>query len=263
MGSLSGQIALVIGGGVGMGAEVSRRLATNGATLLISEFTQAQADSAADEINNTGGRAHALQCDISQRQQVGDMIHRAGEHYGRIDILVLTAAAANSGKIAEMSDEDYHHLVQCNIGAIFWIAKDAAPYLSKAESGGRVVYISSGAANREFIPGMIPYMASKAYMNAFVRGMAVEFGPLNIRVNAVEPGMIATERMQQALPMASANALAAHFPVPRVGQPEDIANTVLFLVSPDAGYITGTTILVDGGLTAAKMPDISGQMARH
>lgn len=263
MTSLAGQVALVIGGGVGMGAEVSRCLAARGATLLISEFTQELADLAADEINGAGGTAHALQCDISQRQQVAEMMRSAGERYGRIDSLVLTAAAANSGKIAEMSDEDYEHLVKCNISAIFWIAKDAAPYLAKASDSGRIVYISSGAANREFIPGMIPYMASKAYMNAFVRGMAVEFGPLNIRVNAVEPGMIATGRMQQALPMANAERLASHFPVPRVGQPQDIANTVLFLVGPDSGYITGTTILVDGGLTAAKMPDISGQLAKH
>lgn len=262
MQTLKGKVALVIGGGVGMGRAISHALAAKGAITIISELTQTLADTAVQAIRAAGGESYPLQCDISQRQQVADMITLAGKYYGRIDILVLTAAAANHGRIIDMADADYDQLVQCNINAIFWIAKDAAPYLANADDAGRLIYISSGAANREFIPGMIPYMASKAYMNAFVRGMAVEFGPLNIRVNTVEPGMIATDRMLTSLSMPQAESLATHFPVARVGTPEDIANAVVFLAGPDSTYITGTSLLVDGGLTAAKMPDLSAHIAR-
>lgn len=115
---------------------------------------------------------------------------------------------------------------------------------------------SSSSANREFIPGMIPYVASKSYMNAFVRGMAVEFGPMNILVNTVEPGLTATERMKATM----ANEMAKNFPVPRVGQPQDIANAVLFLASPEASYITGSSLVVDGGITVVSLQELSGNL---
>jgi 3-oxoacyl-[acyl-carrier protein] reductase len=256
MSRFKNKVALIIGGGVGMGRCIAESFSREGATVVVSELNDDLGKEAVDSINAQGGTAHGLRCDISQRTQVSTMIANAAALTGTIDILVLTAASANSGRIVEMSDEDYDELVQCNISSIFWIAKDAAPYLSAAEEGGRLIYISSSAANREFMPGMIPYAASKAYMNAFVRGMAVEFGPMNILVNTVEPGMIATDRMKATIPLDIANTMAQGFPVPRVGEPQDIANAVLFLASPEASYITGSSLMVDGGITLVPLQEL-------
>src|SRR5690606_34205410 len=106
-----------------------------------------------------------------------------------------------------------------------------------------LIYISSGSANRTFMPGLIPYASSKAFMNAFARGLAVEFGPKGILVNVVEPGMIASDRMLEHLSPEQAKAIAKGFPVPRAGQPSEIASAVLYLASPEAGYITGSSLL--------------------
>ena len=162
-----------------------------------------------------------------------------------------------------MSDEAYDHLVRCNIDSIFWIAKHAAPYLRKAKDKVRLIYISSAGANRQFVPGSVPYQSSKAYMNAFARGLAVEFGPLNILVNTVDPGMTATDRMKAMLPMEVANAIVANFPIARIGEPQDIANAVLFLASAEAAYITGASLLVDGGASMASMGGIAGKIKNH
>lgn len=251
---------LVIGGGVGMGLCIAKSFSEQGAKVVVSELTEQLGRNAVETISNSGGIACALQCNLTQRDQVKSMIDQAAGVYGHIDILVLTAASSKGGRIVEMSDDDYDEIVQCNISAIFWIAKYAAPYLSRAEGSGRLIYISSSSANREFIPGMIPYVASKSYMNAFVRGMAVEFGPMNILVNTVEPGLTATERMKAMMPIEVANEMAKNFPVPRVGQPQDIANAVLFLASEEASYITGSSLVVDGGITLVSLQEISGNI---
>lgn len=154
-----------------------------------------------------------------------------------------------------MSDEVFETQVHANIHSLFWLAKDALPLLAKAQDKGRLVYISSGAANRSFTPGLIPYMASKAYMNAFARGLANEVGRDNVLVNVIEPGLIASDRMREHLDEQRAAKIAAAFPIARVGLPAEIASAVMYLASPEAGYITGTTLLVDGGATMAPIID--------
>jgi 3-oxoacyl-[acyl-carrier protein] reductase len=179
------------------------------------------------------------------------MVHAARQAYGGLDIVVHCAADAAMARVTEMSDETFDTQVHANIHSVFWIAKDSLPLLAKARDKGRLIYISSGAANRSFTPGLIPYMASKAYMNAFARGLANEVGHDNVLVNVVEPGLIASDRMREHLTDAFSAKIAAAFPIPRVGLPSEIASAVLYLASADAGYITGTTLLVDGGATMA------------
>lgn len=258
-----GKIALVVGGGMGMGRAIADSFAAEGATVVISDITKEAGQDAAAAINARGGKAFLTYCNISKRDEVKAMVEDAARQAGGIDILVQTAANSVQGNITVLDDDAYDNLVRCNINSIFWIAKDAAPYLSKAKGMGRLIYISSGAANRQFIPGMVPYQASKAYCNAFARGLAVEFGPMNILVNTVEPGMIATDRMKAMLPMEAANAIVANYAIARIGQPQDIANAVLFLASDEASYITGTSLLVDGGATMASMGNMSSQIKPH
>lgn len=166
------------------------------------------------------------------------------------------AADTASGLIAEMADETFDHLVRSNIQSLFWLAKDAAPHLSKAQDKGRIIFISSGEANRKYTPTLIPYSSSKAFMNAFARGLAVEFGALNILVNVIEPGLIGTDHMLETLGEELPHRLAERFPVPRLGQSADIAAAALFLTSSEASYITGTSLLVDGGATMVAMPRV-------
>ena len=257
-----GKRVLVVGGGMGMGRAIAESFAGEGATVVISEITKEAGEDATSAIAAQGGKAYLAQANISKRDEVKAMIAEAARLAGGIDILVQTAASANHGKIVEMSDEAYDELVRCNIHSIFWMAKDAAPYLSKAKDKGRLIYISSAAANRVFYPGGVPYSSSKAYMNAFARGLAVEFGPLNILVNTVEPGMTRTTRNKAMLSDATVNAMAANYPIQRVGQSQDIANAVLFLASSEASYITGTSLLVDGGSSMVPLGNLEDSLIK-
>lgn len=258
-----GKAVLVAGGGMGMGRAIADSFAAEGATVVIGARTRSHGEAAAAAIEARGGKAFVVQCDIGHRASVKSMVDDAVRLAGCLDIVVLSAANSNNGLIKEMPDADYDELVRCNIEAPFWLARDAATYLSKSRDKGRLIYISSGGANRVFQPGLNPYHATKAYLNAFARGLAVEFGPMNILVNTVEPGMTATDGMKAKLPLEIANAISANFPVPRVGQPQDIANAVLFLASPAASYITGTSLLVDGGASMASMTNIANKIAEH
>jgi 3-oxoacyl-[acyl-carrier protein] reductase len=245
------KVALVTGGGRGIGRAIAEAFAADGARVVVSARTAAHGERVVAGIRERGGDATLTLGDVSRRDDVRSMIHAAQQAYGGLDIVVHCAADAAMGRVAEMSDEAYDTQVHANIHSLFWIAKDALPLLARARDKGRLIYISSGAANRSFTPGLIPYMASKAYMNAFARGLANEVGRNSVLVNVVEPGLIASDRMREHLADAHAAKIAAAFPIARVGLPSEIASAVLYLASAEASYITGTTLLVDGGATMA------------
>jgi 3-oxoacyl-[acyl-carrier protein] reductase len=259
----SGKIVLVVGGGRGMGRAIALSFADEGADVVISARAKGPAEETIAALKAKGVRAALVEAELSDRASMKALVEAAAKAFGALDIVVHCAADAAHARIMDMSDETYDNLIRSNVHSLFWIAKDAAPHLSKAKDKGRLIYISSGSANRTFMPGLIPYASTKAYMNAFGRGLAVEFGPMNILVNVVEPGLIASDRMKSELPEAMASAIAANFAIPRVGQSEDIAKAVKFLASNDADYITGTTLLVDGGASMAPMPGLSDQLTAH
>ena len=245
------KVALVTGAGRGIGRAIAEALAAEGARVIVSARTAAHGDKVVAGIRERAGAATLSLADISRRDEVYAMIRHAQQVYGGLDIVVHCASDASMNRVADMSDEVFDAQVHANIHSLFWIAKDAVPLLAKAKDKGRLLYISSGAANRSFTPGLIPYMASKAYMNAFARGLANEVGHDNVLVNVVEPGLIASDRMREHLDEATSATISAAFPIPRVGLPAEIASAVLYLASVEAGYITGTTLLVDGGATMA------------
>lgn len=258
----AGKVVLVTGAGRGMGKAIADAFANEGATVVISARTRSYGEAAVQQIRERGGKASLVGGDISDRQAVKTMIEDAVREHGKLDIVVHCAADNAHARVVDMEDEAYDYLVKSNVHSLFWLAKDAAPYLSKSEDKGRLIYISSGSANRTFIPGLIPYAATKAYMNAFARGLAVEFGPLNILVNVVEPGMIASDRMKGELNDAQVSAIAANFPVPRPGETEEVASAVLFMASREASYITGSALLVDGGASMAPLPGLSQTLTK-
>jgi 3-oxoacyl-[acyl-carrier protein] reductase len=245
------KVALVTGAGRGIGRAIAEAFAAEGARVVVSARTSAHGERVVRGIRERAGDATLTLGDISRRDDVRSMIHSAQKAYGGLDIVVHCAADAAMSRVAEMSDEVYDAQVHANIHSVFWIAKNAVPLLSKARDKGRLIYISSGAANRSFTSGLIPYMASKAYMNAFARGLANEVGHDNVLVNVVEPGLIASDRMREHMTETYSAKTAAAFPIARVGLPSEIASAVLYLASAEASYITGTTLLVDGGATMA------------
>ncbi|WP_313054259.1 SDR family NAD(P)-dependent oxidoreductase [Pseudomonas lopnurensis] len=248
------KVVLITGAGRGMGRVVALAYAKEGARVVVSARTAAYGEETVRAIEALGARACLVGGDIADREAVRAMVEGAVEAFGALDIVVHCAADAPHGRILDTSDETFDHLVRSNVQSLFWLAKDAAIHLSKARDKGRLIFISSGEANRKYTPGLIPYGSSKAFMNAFARGLVVEFGALDILVNVVEPGLIGTDRLADALGDELPHKLAAHFPVPRVGRSEDIANAVLFLTSNEASYITGSNLLVDGGATMVSLP---------
>lgn len=261
VGRFDGKVVLVTGGGRGMGKAVALAFAREGATVVVSARTKEYGEAVLREIAAQGGKASLVGGDISNRDAVRDMFDRAVAAHGQLDVVVSVAADNAHGLVLNMDDDAYDYLIRSNVHAPFWIAKDAVPHLAKAKDKGRLIFISSATANRTYLPGLIPYAATKAYLNAFARGLAVEVGHMNVLVNVVEPGMIASDRIKDTLSDEQANALAANFPVPRPGLTSEIAAAVLFLASNDAGYITGANLLVDGGVSLVSLGNLSDKLS--
>lgn len=254
------KVVLVTGAGRGMGRAIALAFAAEGAKVVVSARTESRGQETVAMIQTANGSACLVGGDVADRDAVKGMIEGGVDAFGGLDILVHCAADTSSGLIVEMADDTFDHIVRSNVQALFWLAKDAAPHLSKSSDKGRLIFISSGEANRKYTPRLIPYGSTKAFMNAFARGLAVELGALNILVNVVEPGLIGTDHMHETLGHELPDTLAANFPVPRVGRPDEIASAVMFLASNEASYITGTSLLVDGGATMVALPKIDASL---
>lgn len=250
------KVVLVTGGGRGMGRAIVDAFVREGAKVMIAARTIKYGEEAAAEIRAAGGEAQAVYADNSDRASMKGMVDKTIECYGQLDIVVHCAADYVQGEIIDMPEDVFERMVTSNITSLQWLAKDCVPHLSKAADKGRLILISSGGANRQYVPGMNCYTATKAYMNFFAKGLASEVGKLNVLVNVVEPGLIASDRVLTHMSMDIANALTAGYPVPRVGVPEDIAGAVLYFASSDASYVTGSSLLVDGGSTMAPLADL-------
>lgn len=261
-GRYDGKVVLVTGAGRGIGKAIADAFADEGATVVVSARTKSHGDSVVEAIRARGGKATLVGGDITDRAAVRAMFDTALSDHGQLDVVVHCAADNGHGLVVDMADDAYDYLVKSNIHAPFWIAKDAISHLSKAQDKGRLIYISSATANRTYIPGLIPYASSKAYLNAFARGLAVEAGANNVLVNVVEPGLTASDRLMDRLNEEQTAAISANFPVPRVGRPKDIAAAVLFLASKEAAYVTGASLLVDGGVSLVPLIGVPDRMTR-
>ena len=260
--SFAGKTVLVTGSGRGMGRGIADAFSALGAKLIISARTAKYGEEAVAAIHARGGEALLVRADNADRQSMKQMVEQGAAHFGGIDVVVHCAAHWVQGDVVDMDDADFDDLVHSNIHSLFWLAKDAAPWLSKAPDKGRLIFISSGAAGRQYLPGNICYSSTKAFMNEFSRGLAMEMGKHNILVNTVEPGLIASDRVLGNIGMDIAQALTNTYPIPRPGMPEDIAKAVLFFASSQADYITGASLLVDGGSSMSPMPDLDKILAQ-
>ncbi len=243
---LSGKIALVTGASRGIGAEIARTLAGYGATVIVNyNGSKEKADAVVEEIKAAGGTAEAVQCSVADDAACGAMIQEILKTYGRIDILVNNAGITKDNLMMKISEADFDAVMDTNLKGSFLTIKHMYRAFLKQRSG-RIINLSSvtGLLGNA---GQTNYAASKAGIIGLTKSVAKELASRNITCNAVAPGFIDTD-MTAAMTDAAKEAVLSQIPLKRVGTPKDVAETVAFLASDKAGYITGQVISVDGGM---------------
>lgn len=265
-GRLAGQVAIVTGGAQGIGGATARKLAAEGAKVLIADIDEAMMAQNAARIREAGGIVETLRADVSQSDQSKQMVDAAVSHWGALHILINNAYAGGRdqrGSAVEVTEAHWNQGLAILMTAIFLGVKHAAPVIEQS-GGGAIVNVSS-VHGLLVAPRRLVYEAGKAAVIGMTRQMAIDFGPVGIRVNAICPGHIVTERIK---PQWDAHPdglryFAQQYPVRRTGVPEDIANAIAFFCSEDASFITGQTLAVDGGLTIQLQEDLAVNMAHY
>lgn len=243
---LEGKVALVTGASRGIGKAIALMLAENGADIAVNfAGSTAAAEAVAAEIEKMGRKAILVQGDVSKAEACAEIVDKVVNELGHIDILVNNAGITRDTLLLRMKEEDWDAVLNTNLKGVFNCTKAAVKYMAKQRSGS-IVNISSVVALMGNA-GQANYAAAKAGILGFTRSVAKEMAARGIRVNAVTPGFIKTD-MTSVLSEKVVAAMEASIPLARLGEPEDIAKAVLFLVSDNAAYITGQTLHVDGGM---------------
>jgi 3-oxoacyl-[acyl-carrier protein] reductase len=248
MGKLEKKVAIVTGASKGIGAAIARHLAEAGAAVVVNYASSKDAaEHVVADITRAGGRAIAVQADVGRPEQIERLFAETRRAFGRLDILVNNAGVYEFAPLEDITPEHFHRHFDLNVLAVLLASRAAAAQFGT--DGGSIVNISSFASTLT-PPQSAVYSASKAAVDALTRALAKELGPRGIRVNAINPGMIQTEGVRAAGMDAGdfRKQLEAQTPLGRIGQTQDVAPAVVFLASPDAGWITGETLVIGGGL---------------
>lgn len=244
------KVAIVTGAKQGIGYGIALALAKEGCNIVVSDINQKDCEKVAEKIKKLGVKSLAVKCDVSKKEEVDNLIAQTMKTFKKIDILVNNAGIFPFVPFAAMTESDWDKVIDVNLKSIFLCSQAA---VAKMKAGGKIVNISSIASFVGF-EGLVHYCASKGGINAMIRALALELAPRKINVNAVAPGAIDTPGAKQPdQPKTSAQEIVkqtvATIPWKRMGLPEDIAQAVVFLASDKADYITGQTLIVDGGWT--------------
>lgn len=245
--TLAGRVAIITGAGRGIGRGVAEVFAVQGCRVIVATRTESHGREVVQAIQQAGGQAELYATELPSRQAVNDLVKHVLAAHGRLDIVVHNAAYIPVQRIHEMTDEALDQAFAVNVKAGVWLAQAALEPM-QAQGGGRLLYTSSVTAQRTYF-GAAPYSITKAGLNGFIRSAALELGQYGITVNGVEPGIIETDALKKHdFSPAEKDRIAAYIPLKRFGTPEEIAETMLFLASDAGRYITGQTIVVDGGM---------------
>jgi 3-oxoacyl-[acyl-carrier protein] reductase len=244
-GRVDGKAAIVVGAARGIGAAIAERLMEEGARVVIADTLEADGRATAARLSDRG-EATFVAADVSRKEPVDALVETTLARYGRVDILVQNAGIYPFTMLADIGVDEWDAVLAINLRGCF-LAIQACARPMRAQTYGRIVLTSSITGPRVSSPGHGHYSASKAGINGLIRAAAIELAPCGITVNGVEPGNILTEGMQAERSPEFIRAMERSVPLGRLGTPRDVAHAVLFLASDEAAYITGTTIIVDGG----------------
>ena len=241
---LDGQVALVTGGGAGIGRGIAKMFAGAGASVLVTDLKRETAEDVAKAIRETGGKAAAVACNVTKEDELEAAVNAAIENFGKLSILVNNAGGGGP-KPFDMPMEDFRWAYEINVFSLFRLTQLSAPHMAKA-GGGAVLNISSMAGENKNVR-MASYSSSKAAVNQLTRNIAFDLGAMNIRVNAIAPGAIRTDALTKVLTPEIEKAMLTHTPLKRLGEPEDIAHAALFLCAPASEWVSGQVLTVSGG----------------
>jgi NAD(P)-dependent dehydrogenase (short-subunit alcohol dehydrogenase family) len=245
---LKDKVAIITGAGQGIGRAIAERFADEGAAVIVAELDPARGQQVVDLVRSRGHRAHLCPCDVTREDQVQEMVEFARRELGRIDILVNNAICA-----VDMIHGESWTVIEVAVRGTWNCARAVLPTMVEQQSGA-VVNLSSVNALMSFGPEHL-YAAAKGALVSMTRTLAAEYGQHNIRVNTLCPGSTETEHwepIKQANPEVVAS-ISKLYPLGRIGQPLEIANAALFLASEEASFVTGSVLVVDGGITASQM----------
>ena len=248
MKKLEGKIAVVTGASKGIGAAIAKHLAAEGAAVVVNYASSKEgADRVVDEITRIGGKAIAVQANVSKKAEVEQLFVKTQQVFGRLDILVNNAGIYEYVPIEDITEEHFHKHFDLNVLGLILTSQQAANHFGSA--GGSIINISSIASTATPATASV-YSATKAAVDAVTKSLAKELGPRQIRVNSINPGMVETEGIQAAGVIGSdyQKQIEAQTPLGRIGQPQDIAPAAVFFASSNSAWITGETLHITGGI---------------
>ncbi len=250
---LQGKVAIVTGSGQGIGEGIAKVFAEEGAKVVVATRTEKNGAETVQAIRDAGGEASLITTDIGDPESVVKVVEQSVSDYGQLDIMVHNAANFAMGAIEDFTEEDMEASFSVNLKSCIRLSAACIPHFRKQKKG-RLLFTSSVTGPRVAYPGLSYYAAAKSGMNGFIRNAALELARDGITVNGVEPGYIRTEAMELLTDEEGIRKMEYYIPNGALGKPEDIAYAMLFLASDEAGYITGQTIVVDGGSTLPESP---------
>lgn len=242
------QVAIITGAAKGIGFEIARQLANEGAYVILNDLQEDQAKKAADQINSKNqGHCLPFPGDAASLDTIEKMVAQAIRQFGRLDMVVPNAGVTFFGDFFEFRTTDFKKVMETNLEGAFFLTQVAAQEMRQRKQGGRILLVSSNIGQRAY-PYLTAYSMSKAALSMMARSLVLELSPHNININAIAPGATLTNRTQQEDPNY-AKVWSELIPIGRVGQPIDMAASALFLLSHEARHITGQTLVIDGGWT--------------
>ena len=245
-GRLQGKVAVVTGSGQGIGEAIAQLFASEGAQVIVNARTESSVARVVDTIVQEGGVAHGVTADVGSPEGVDALIDSAVKQFMHIDILVHNAGIFPFSLLEDLEDDAWNEVINVNLTSAYRLTHACIPHM-KERGDGRILFTSSVQGNRVAVPGCAHYAASKAGINGFIRAAALELSQYRITVNGIEPGLVLTPGTKKVISEEKQRQWAKFVPLKRWGEPYEIAHAMLYLASAEAGYVTGQTLIIDGG----------------